>query len=75
MEILSKKKGYTDGALKLQPVESTIVILGYGAIVINLLFNLIILVLLLMKKDIPLPKWLIWLNFLFLIAQFYYSFF
>ncbi|MFT3680800.1 MAG: hypothetical protein QM791_11045 [Ferruginibacter sp.] len=76
VEIINKKhEGYTGDAIQLQPLKSTIVILGYGAIFINIIFNGIILALLLAKKELPVPKWLIWLNFLFLIAQVYYFFF
>ncbi len=75
IENANKKKGNFDGAIKLQPLESTIAILGYGAIIINFIFNMILLVMLLLKKEQQLPKWLIWFNFLILIIQVYYFFF
>ncbi len=75
VENANKKKGNFDGAIKLQPLESTIVVLGYGAIIFNLIFNIIILTLLLLKKELQVPKWLIWFNFLLLIIQVYYFFF
>lgn len=75
VENANKKKGSFDGAIKLQPLESTIVILGYGAIIFNLIFNITILVLLLLEKKSGMPKWLIWFNFLLLITQVYYFFF
>jgi hypothetical protein len=75
VENLNKQKGNFDGVIKLQPLESTIVVLGYGAIFFNLIFNLVVLFLLILKKDIAVYKWLIWFNFLILIIQVYYFFF
>lgn len=75
VENVNKQKGNFDGAIKLQPLESSIVVLGYGAIIFNFIFNLTILTLLWLKKDMLVPKWLIWFNFLILIVQVYYFFF
>ena len=75
VENANKKKGNFDGAIKLQPLESTIVVLGYSAIIFNLIFNLVLLIIFLLKKEQHLPKWLIWFNFLILITQVYYFFF
>ena len=38
-----KKEGNFNGAIQIQPLESTLVVLGYGAIYINFLFNLFLL--------------------------------
>jgi hypothetical protein len=59
-------------ALTFQPLVSTIAILGYGAIIFNLIFNIISIFFLLAKKPQPVAKWLVWVNFLFLLAQVYY---
>ena len=75
VELANKKNEQFNGAIKIQPLESTIVILGYGAIIVNLIFNLLLLMQLLLKKNSSVPKWLIWFNFLFLIIQVYYFFF
>ena len=75
VENAHKKKGNFDGAITLQPLESTLVVLGYGAIIINFIFNLFVMVLLLSKKDPFIARWLIWSNFFFLIIQVYYFFF
>ena len=74
VENANKKKGDFDGVIKLQPLESTIVVLGYGAIIFNFIFNIIILALLILKKQPLVPRWLIWFNFLILIIQVYYFF-
>jgi len=75
VENANKKKGNFDGAIKLQPLQSTIVVLGYSAIIINIILNLVMLVKFLLRKEQQLPKWLIWFNFLILLAQVYYFFF
>jgi hypothetical protein len=75
VENANKTKGNFDGAIKLQPLESTIVVLGYGAIIFNLVFNITILSFLLLRKDSQVQKWLIWFNFLILLIQVYYFFF
>lgn len=75
VENANKKKGNFDGAIKLQPLESTIVILGYTAIIFNFIFNIIILIFLLRKKELTVAKWLIWFNFLLLLLQLFYNFF
>jgi hypothetical protein len=75
VEIAMQKKGSHDGAIKLQPLESTVVVLGYGAIIINFIFNAFVLVFFLAKKEQPVAKWLIWINLFFLAAQVYYFFF
>ena len=75
VENANKKKGNFDGAITLHPLESTLVVLGYGAIIVNFFFNLFVMALLLSKKELLIPKWIIWANFLFFIIQFYYFFF
>ena len=70
-----KKNGNFNGAIQIQPLESTLVVLGYGAIFINLVFNLIVLVFFVAKAKQPVAKWLIWFNFLLLILQLYYFLF
>ncbi len=74
VENSNKKKGSFDGAIQLQPLESTLVVLGYGAIVVNLVFLLCWLALRIFKVPQTLPRWLIRINLLFFIAQFIYFF-
>ena len=61
VDILFQKKGKYDGALIMQPLKSTIIILGYGAIFVNLFFCIafVISTYLTKKKnspEIPLPS-------------------
>jgi hypothetical protein len=90
VENANKQKADFSGAIKLQPLESTLVVLGYGAIFVNLLFLIThLFVKFYTRKPVALqqqsaiavtvkkviPAWLIWTNFLFFIAQIYYFFF
>ena len=54
--------------------ENVIVVLGFSAIIINLLMNIFYLFILLTGKIKLLPKWIVILNFIFLILQFFYFF-
>lgn len=75
VENAQKKEGVFNGSIKIQPLESMFVILGYGAIYINFVFNIFLLISLVSRgKKTPLP-WLYVVNFLFLIVQIYYFFF
>lgn len=69
-----RKTGDTNGAVIMQPVVSTLVVLGYGAIIINFVFNFLMLTLLLLKKEIPVTRWFIWINLFLFIIQLYYFF-
>jgi len=69
IENLHKKNIAFTGQIKLDPVESTFVILGYGAIVVNVIFNSILLILFLSKRKLEIPKWMIWFNFLLLLIE------
>lgn len=75
VENANKKKGNFDGNIILQPLESTLVVLGYGAIFINLAFNISVLIMLMLKKEFAVSRWLIWTSFIFFIIQLYYFFF
>jgi len=70
-----KKNGNFNGAIQIQPLESTLVVLGYGAIFINFIFNIFLFVLFVTKIKPDVAKWLTWTNFLLLILQVYYFLF
>lgn len=75
VENAHKKNGNFNGAIQINSIESTLVVLGYGAIFINFIFNFLLLVLFISKANPSLTKWIIWANFLLLILQVYYFFF
>lgn len=68
------EKNFT-GVVKLVPLESAIVVLGYGAILINAFFHIILFGFLITKAKHGISKWIIWFNFLFLLLEIYYFFF
>ena len=75
VENAKKKSGYFEGALILKPLQSTLVVLGYGAIFVNFIFNLFVFWAWIQKKELTVSRWLIYTNFLFLLLQVYYFFF
>lgn len=74
IEFNNKKNSGADNIMPLPFITGTLVILGQFAIFINFIFCLIAMVLLLSKKMLPIPQWLVVINFLFLIAQVFYFF-
>jgi hypothetical protein len=69
VENLHKKDVMFTGAIKLNPVESDFVVLGYGAILVNIIFAGIILILFATKRKPAIPTWMITFNFLLLLLQ------
>ena len=63
-----------DGVATIPFFKNLIIILGFSAIVINLIMCIVYLVAVLSKKSFLLPKWLAAINFVFLIIQFYFFF-
>lgn len=74
IEFNHKKNKAGDSIMPLPFFTGIFVILGELAIFINLIFCLVVLVLLLSKKMIRVPRWLLIVNFIFLLAQVYYFF-
>ncbi len=75
VENAHKTNAVFTGSIKIQPLESMLVILGYGAIFVNFIFNFFLLLVFTSPKKPFIPQWLKVINFLFLIAQVYYFFF
>ena len=74
-ENTQKKNGNFNGAIQINSLESMFVILGYGAIFVNLVFNISVLLLYLLKLKHAVPKWLMLVNFLLFFLQIYYFLF
>jgi hypothetical protein len=74
-ENAQKKKGHFDGQILLNPLESTLVVLGYGAIFVSLLFLLASIYWLITKQIKQIPKWIVITNLVFFPIQIYYFFF
>ena len=66
----------TPGTVVVLPFfKDLVIILGFSAIVINIIMCISYLLIFLFKKMIVLPKWLSIVNVGFLIIEFYYFFF
>ena len=75
---LEARKTITPVTDKVVPVpffKDIIITLGISAILINLLMCIVYSVIVIMGRQNLLPKWLVMVNFLFLILQFLYFFF
>ena len=66
--------GNYDGLIKFQPLEATFVILGYSAILLNLVFVFLCLYWLATKKIKLIPRWIVLFNLLMFPLQVYYHF-
>ncbi|MEO6538590.1 MAG: hypothetical protein ABIT07_07160 [Ferruginibacter sp.] len=75
VEINNSAKGNANLALKFQPLESTFVILGYGAIFLNLLFVIFSLYWFATKKIKFLPRFIVMFNLVMFPLQVYYFFY
>jgi protein-S-isoprenylcysteine O-methyltransferase Ste14 len=65
--------GNNNAVIPLQAVEGTLVILGFvAAVILNVIFALLCLIYLLLKKQHNVAKWLVWINLLFLLFQLFY---
>jgi hypothetical protein len=75
---LEARKAVTPGTGKVVPVpyfKDIIITLGVSAIIINLIMCIVYSIIVIIGRQQLLPKWLVIVNFLFLILQFLYFFF
>lgn len=75
VEVHGKPPGSTDQVLPLPWLEGTLVILGYGAILVNALFLLLALIFTAFRVNVKLSRWIIIFNILIFCAQVYFHFF
>jgi len=76
IEMNNKKDGpFTGNVIPLPALQNMLVLLGYGAIILNLLFCIICIIRLLTKGNLFLPKWVSIFNLLIFPAQVWYFFF
>jgi len=64
-----------DSVLRIPFFKDLIIILGFSAIIINMIMCLVYLITILMKKSFLLPKWIAGINFIFLFVEFYFFLF
>jgi hypothetical protein len=75
MHFVSVSSPTTNNVAEPHPLISTILILGYPAIILNTIANFINTYLLIAKQNNPTPQWLVIINFIFLLAEIaYFSF-
>lgn len=74
LEMQKHVKAGNGNVIAVPFVENVIVVLGFSAIIINLLMNIFYVFILLSGKINLLPKWIVVVNFIFLILQFLYFF-
>ncbi len=75
VENAKKKDEHFDGLVLLKPLESTLVVLGYTAILVNALFLLVYVIAIAAKKNKQIPRWIVLCNLVFFLLQVYYFFF
>ncbi|MCX6314503.1 MAG: hypothetical protein NTX08_07205 [Sphingobacteriales bacterium] len=75
MEFHKKRVGHDERIIPLPWAESTLVTLGYGAIIVNVLFLLICLIMGAFKQKLNVPKWMIVFCVLIFFGQIYFFFF
>ena len=75
VEISRRASGNFTGAIKFQPLEATLVILGYGAIFLNAAFLFLFIYRKLVKKMQLIPRWIVLFNLLIFPLQVYFFFF
>ena len=63
-----------EGIPALNFFKNIIITLGFSALIINFLMCLTYAIIVIIGKQKLLPKWLVMINFLFLIFQFYFYF-
>jgi hypothetical protein len=74
MEAKKGVAGGKDTVISFPFFKDLIIILGFSAIIINLVMCLVYLATIVMKKAFLLPKWIAAINFIFLIVQIYFFF-
>ncbi len=75
VEMGKRAKGNLDGAIPFQPLESTLVILGYFAVIFNLIYLIFVLYWWATRKIKLIPAWIVLFNLILLPIQLYFFFF
>ena len=75
IDVKQKQHGVSDRVIPLPWLESTLVILGYGAIIINAFFLLVCFIFTAFKMELQVPKWIIIFNLVLFGCQVFFHFF
>ncbi|MFZ4769439.1 MAG: hypothetical protein ACOYLO_04615 [Ferruginibacter sp.] len=75
IELARRTSGDLNAVIPLQPLQSTVVVLGYSAIFLNGIF-FIFSILGMISRKVPAPtRWLLWFNLILFPIQIWFSFF
>ena len=74
VELVRKAKGNTEAIIKLPPLQNSIVVLGWTAVFVNLIFIIAAVGLVMKKRIFILPPWLVIFNVVIFIWQIAYHF-
>ncbi|MEO6541341.1 MAG: hypothetical protein ABIN74_10135 [Ferruginibacter sp.] len=74
IEMGKQRQGDSNQVLPLPWLENTLVILGYGAIIVNALFLLLCFIFYSFKSNIKIPRWIIIFNIIIFCCQVYFHF-
>lgn len=75
VEMLKRSKGNYEGAIQLQPLESMLVVLGYGAIFLNVIFFILAVYFLARNNLKNVSRSVVWFNLVIFPVQVWYFFF
>ncbi|MEJ7627816.1 MAG: hypothetical protein WKF35_13205 [Ferruginibacter sp.] len=71
---IGKAKNNSEAVVKLPFIQNTLIVLGWTAVFLNLVFVIITIFLFLFKKTNPVPRWIIIINLLIFAWQIAYHF-
>lgn len=74
LEMRNRNNDSRGQVIPLPWLENILVILGYGAIVVNALFLILTFIFYSFKTDIKIPRWIIIFNIIIFVCQFYFHF-
>jgi hypothetical protein len=74
VEFGSNSSVLSNDAVGFQPLKSTLIILGYGAVLFNFVFLLLLTLKKLFKGERNIPLWISISNFFFFVLQILYFF-
>ena len=74
IEMSKQKHGDGSLVLPLPWLEATLVIIGYGAIIVNALFLILSFIFFSFKMEVKFPRWIIIFNILIFCCQVYFHF-
>lgn len=75
LEFHGKRPGGHDRVIQLPLLQNSLITLGYGAIIVNVLFLLICFIFTAFKMQLTVAKWMIVFNVIIFFGQVYFFFF